>query len=90
MEYLFDCCYSLSSIPDVSKLNTNNVTNMHKMFYNCTNNNVTKMDEMFYGCSSLSYLPDISKWNIEKVSSMKDMFNYCKKDLNIPKNSYFN
>ena len=66
MEYLFDCCYSLSSIPDVSKLNTNNVTNMHKMFYNCkslfslpdisnwnTNNNVTKMDKMFYGCSSL-------------------------------------
>ena len=46
---MFDGCSSLSSLPDISKLNINNVTNINAMFY---------------GCSSLSSLPDISKWNI--------------------------
>jgi len=48
MGYMLTACSSLSSLPDISKWNTNNVNDMK-----C----------MFYGCSSLSSLPDISKWN---------------------------
>jgi surface protein len=44
---IFYGCSSLSSLPDISKWNTNNVT---------------YMSYMFCGCSSLSSLPDISKW----------------------------
>ena len=34
MSYIFYKCESLSSLPDISKWNTNNVTNMLDMFYN--------------------------------------------------------
>ena len=43
---IFSGCSLLSSLPNISKWNTNKVTNM-----SC----------MFYGCSSLKSLPDISK-----------------------------
>ena len=55
MNNMFYCCSSLSSLPDISKWNTNNVTNMNNMFY---------------GCSSLTSLPDISKWNTNNVTNM--------------------
>ena len=48
MSYMFDCCSSLSSLPDISKWNTINVKDM---------------SSIFFGCSSLLSLPDISKWN---------------------------
>ena len=35
MSYMFDGCKSLSSLPDISKWNTSNVTNMSDMFYKC-------------------------------------------------------
>ena len=44
LKYLFYKCSSLSSLPDISKLNINNVIDM---------------SFMFAGCSSLSSLPDI-------------------------------
>ena len=59
MSYMFTRCSSLSSLPDISKWNTNNVTNMISMFF---------------GCSSLSSLPDISKWNTNNVTNMNNMF----------------
>ena len=53
MSYIFSDCSSLSSLPDISKWNTNNVTNMSYMFYECSSslpdiskwntNNVTNM-----------------------------------------------
>ena len=49
MKSLFGGCSSLSSLPDISKWNTNKVINMKSLFG---------------GCSSLLSLPDISKWNI--------------------------
>ena len=55
-------CSSLSSLPDISKWNTKNITNM---IY------------MFNGCSSLSSLPDISNWNINNITYMKSMFDEC-------------
>jgi len=50
---LFSDCSSLESLPDISKWNTNNVTEM--IF-------------LFYGCSSLKSLPDLSKWNTNNVT----------------------
>ena len=35
MDSMFYNCESLSNLPDISKWNTNNVTNMSYMFYNC-------------------------------------------------------
>ena len=48
MSYLFNGCTSLSSLPDISQWNTNNVTNMI-----C----------IFNGYESLSSFPNISKIN---------------------------
>ena len=53
---------SLSSLPDISKWNTNNVK---------------YMNFIFHGCSSLSSLPDISKWNTNNVTNMNDMLCGC-------------
>ena len=46
MYLLFGECSSLKSLPDISKWNTNKVTDM---------------SSLFYYCSSLESLPDISK-----------------------------
>ena len=35
LKYLFYKCSSLSSLPDISKWNTNNVTDMSKMYKDC-------------------------------------------------------
>ena len=37
MSEIFAECSSLSKLPDISKWNTENVTNMMELFYNCTN-----------------------------------------------------
>ena len=52
MRGIFCECSSLSSLPDISNWNINNVT---------------YMSGIFYGCSSLLSLPDISKWNTNNV-----------------------
>ena len=57
---MFGECSSLSSLPDISKWNTNNAI---------------KMDLMFSGISSLSSLPDISKWNTNSVTRIYWIFN---------------
>ena len=36
MDYMFHGCTSLKALPDLSKWNTNNVTNMDYMFSECT------------------------------------------------------
>ena len=66
---MFYGCSSLSSLPNISKWNTNKVYNMRWMFN---------------GCSSLSSLPDISKWNNNNVDKMFNeclslLFKYKKK-----------
>ena len=60
---MFSECYSLKSLPDISKWNTNNVANIIYMFYKC--------------CSLIS-LPDISKWNTNNVANMFGMFFDCR------------
>ena len=50
---MFYKCESLIKLPDISKWDISNVTNMEKMFF---------------GCKSLISLPDISDWNTYKVT----------------------
>ena len=59
---MFCECSLLSSLPDISKWDTSNVTNM---------------SGMFNACESLSSLPDISKWNTSNVTNMSGMFDEC-------------
>ena len=85
MSYMFSGYKSLSSLPDISKWNTNKVTDMSFMFNECSKlssipdiskwntNNVTNMRAMFSGCSKLSSLPDISKWNTADVTNISIM-----------------
>ena len=67
---MFHYCQYLSSLPDISKWNTQNVKDMNSMF--CY-------------CKLLSSLPDISKWNTQNVTDMREMFSGCNQNLNIPK-----
>ena len=69
MEQATITCFMVSTLPDISKWNTSNVTNMSYMFNWCT---------------SLSSLPDISKWNTSNVTNINGMFSGCKSSLNIP------
>ena len=71
MNNIFKDCILLSSLPDISKWNTEKVQ---------------IMSGMFNGCKSLSSLPDISKWNIQNIKykgNMSDMFKDTK-IINIP------
>ena len=69
MRSIFCGCNKLSSLPDISKWDTSNVTDMSGMFYKGY---------------TLSSLPDISKWDTSKVTNMSSMFSNCKESLNIP------
>ena len=61
MSGMFSNCTSLSSLPDISKWNINNVIDMSYMFSRC---------------SSLSFF-DISKWNINKEELLYSLFDGC-------------
>lgn len=78
---------NLTDIEGIENLNTEDVTLMGNMFYNCTSlkslnlssfntGKVTDMDCMFWGCSSLTSL-NLSNFNTEKVTDMSDMFGNC-------------
>ena len=84
---LFSGCYSLNRIDGIEYLNTEDVTNMGGMFYDCSSlkeinlNNfntgqVTNMSRMFQGCSSLTSL-NLANFNTSKVKNMSNMFWYC-------------
>ena len=79
---------SLNEIVGLNNLNTENVSNMNRMFFRCTNlsqidlknfdtRNVVDMHSMFYDCSSVESL-DLSKFNTAKVIDMSYMFVRCK------------
>ncbi len=87
--YWFDGFANLTTITDISNLNTSNVTDMEEMFYGCKSltsldlssfntANVTTMSFMFYGCESLSALTFGSNFKVDKVTYMWYMFGNCK------------
>jgi len=96
MGRMFSGCYSLISLPDLSKWNTSNVTNMKSMFNRCNSlislpdiskwntSTVTNMIAMFNECNQLISLPDISKWNTSNVTNMIAMFNECNQLKSLP------
>ena len=78
---------NLETITGLKYLNTEKVTNMYCMFYNCSKltsldvkkfntANVTDMNSMFWGCSSLTSL-DVTHFNTAKVKNMCKMFSSC-------------
>ena len=77
----------LETITGLEYLNTEKVTSMYSMFYNCfsltsldvthfNTANVTDMSCMFYSCSSLTSL-DVTHFNTAKVTDMYSMFYSC-------------
>ena len=90
-------CFNLAKITGIENLNTDEVTNMRDMFYNCSRftslddvlsnfntDNVTDMSYMFSGCSGLTSI-NLSNFNTDKVTGMASMFENCKNltDLNL-------
>ena len=86
-EWFFSCS-NLTTIEGIEYFNTENVTNMRYMFFDCrslksldlTNfntENVENMSFMFRDCYALESL-DLSSFNTAKVTSMSRMFYICK------------
>ena len=69
MSFIFFNCYSLSSLPDISKWNINNVIRL-----NCT----------FSRCVSLLSMPDITKWKTKNLEEMFFIFSDCLNLLSLP------
>ena len=59
LSHMFFGCTSLISLPDISKINTINVTSMKNMFF---------------GCFSLLDFPDISNWDTSNVNDLRIFF----------------
>ena len=83
----FSGCYCLTKIEGIENLNTESVTDMSSMFYNCkslsslnlSKFNTAKVENMafmFYNCESLSSL-NLSNFNTAKVTDMNSMFAGC-------------
>jgi surface protein len=83
----FHHCTNLATIEGIENLNTENVTNMHGMFFYCPNlssldltnfstGNVTDMNAMFGDCQKLSSL-DLTSFNTANVTNMYMMFISC-------------
>ena len=85
----FENCIELTQIEGMENLNTEKLTDMSYMFYNCrklssldfskfNTENVTNMRYMFNDCWELSSL-DLSKFNTKNVTDMECMFESCSK-----------
>lgn len=83
----FQSLTKLETITGLEYLNTENVTDMKRMFSLCSSlksldvthfntANVTSMTRMFLGCSSLTSL-DVTNFNTAKVTDMSYMFQDC-------------
>ena len=81
-------CHNLTHIEGMENLNTEMVTTMEGMFYECnpltsldvTNfntANVTNMSSMFQSCSFRSSL-DLTSFNTANVTDMSSMFEHCR------------
>ena len=83
----FNDCIYLTRIEGIWNLNTENVTDMSRMFQGCcgltsldvskfNTSKVTDMCSMFQGCYGLTSL-DVSKFNTSNVTDMSRMFQNC-------------
>ena len=94
MNYMFYCCISLSSFPDISKWNTSNLKEAKGIFEQCisvtifpdiSNGNISNIDMsyLFYNCYALSFVPNISEFH--KSNRNNSLVNKCFSLLNIEK-----
>ena len=75
MSFMFNGCSSLSSLLDISKWNTNNITDICDMFDRCSS--LPSIDfSKIYLTKSLSALDDISKIYIKTIKG-KTIFINC-------------
>ena len=76
---------NLKKIEGIENLNTSNVTDMYRMFDNCTSltsldvskfntSNVTDMSKMFYNCANLKTIYAGAGWIIGKDTNSEGMF----------------
>ena len=83
---------------DLSGWDTSNVTDMNRMFKDCSSltsldvsnfntSKVTNMNNMFYNCSSLTSL-DVSNFNTSNVTDMGYMFYNCSSLTNLDVSSF--
>ena len=83
----------LTSIDNISLLDTTGVTQMRAMFYNCQSlaslnvsnfnmSNVVNTRYMFFNCSSLTVL-DVSHWDVSNINNMYEMFWRCENLKNL-------
>ena len=83
--------------------NKNNITNMSRMFYNCSSlkflpeqfidfnfEKINDISEMFYKCSKLKSLPDISDWCTKHVLDLRKIFSDCSSLSSLPDISKWN
>ena len=84
----FSDCSNLTDIVGIEYLNTEDVTDMSYMFYNCQNLNsldltsvntakVGNMSNMFYNCSALTTIYVSDEFVTEQVGDGSNMFSYC-------------
>ena len=89
----------LETITGLEYLNTEKVTSMNSMFFNCfsltsldvthfNTANVTDMRYMFYYCKALTSL-NVTNFNTEKIADMSYMFSSCKQLTSLDV-TYFN
>ena len=87
LKSFFEFLTGLETIKDLKYLNTENVTDMSRMFWACyaltsldlsnfNTTNVTNMREMFYNCKKLTSL-DPSNFTTTNVTNMGGMFSSC-------------
>ena len=87
MRMMFANMINLTTIEGLTNLNTQNVTDMYGLFYNCqklesldlsnfNTENVTNMLQMFAGCSSVDSL-DLRSFDTRNVTDMRNMFYGC-------------
>ena len=87
MHMMFYNMQNLTTIEGLTNLNTQNVTDMYALFYNCPKlesldlsnfktESVTDMMQMFTNCTSLKSL-DLSTFDTKNVTDMRNMFFGC-------------
>ena len=96
MSHMFNSCTTLYSIADISKWNTQNLSNISYMFCKCSSlkflpniskwntSKINNMSFLFYDCSLMAELPDISFWDTSNVTDMSYMFYNCSKIMDLP------
>ena len=90
MSFMFWKCKYLKELPNISRIDTSNITSFETMLEGCEYleklpnlkqwkvEKVTIMKGMFYQCIRLKELPGIEKWNPIKLSNFYEMFLGCK------------